>query len=124
MAALPPAQRAAEPPMTTTITCFMKWLLRRRHPYLIAALGSLLMAGFAWPAAPPTSPVLIPLPARFTRLEGSFVLGPKTVIRVTKPEVNTAEMLAAAIARSTGLKARVRAESKPAKQVTVLNGLR
>jgi len=46
------------------------------------------------------------------------------VIRVTKPEVNTGEMLAAGIARSTGLKARVRAESKPAKQVTVLNGLR
>ena len=92
----------------------MKWLLRRRHPYLIAALGILMMAGFAWPAAPPASPVLIPLPARFTTLEGSFVLGPKTVIRVTKPEVNTGEMLAAAIARSTGLKARVRPESKPA----------
>ena len=72
------------------------------------------MTGFAWSAAPPASPVLIPLPGRFTRLEGSFVLGPKTVIRVTKPEVNTGEMLAADIARSTGLKTRVRAEAKPA----------
>jgi len=100
--------------MTIPLIYIMKLLLRARHPYLIAALGSLLMTSFAWPAPPPTPPVLIPLPARFTTLEGSFVLGPKTVIRVTKPEVNTAEMLAAGIARSTGLKARVRAESKPA----------
>ena len=88
--------------MTIPLIYIMKLLLRARHPYLIAALGSLLMTSFAWPAPPPTPPVLIPLPARFTTLEGSFVLGPKTVIRVTKPEVNTAEMLAAGIARSTG----------------------
>jgi hexosaminidase len=83
------------------------------HPYLIAALGSLLMAGLAWPAAQPAPPVLIPLPARFTTLEGSFVLGPKTVIQVAKPEADTARLLADAIARSTGLKTRVRTESKP-----------
>ena len=71
------------------------------------------MAGSAWPAAQPTPPVLIPLPARFTRLEGSFVLGPKTVIHVATPEADTARILADVIARSTGLKARVRTESKP-----------
>ena len=113
MAALPPSQRATEPPMTMPLTSFMRFLLRTRHPYLIAALGSLVMAGFAWSAAPPTPPVLIPLPARFTTLEGSFVLGPKTIIHAAKPEAATAQILADAIARSTGLKPRVRMESKP-----------
>jgi hexosaminidase len=88
-------------------------LLRTRHPFLLAALGSLVMAGFAWPAAQPTQPVLIPLPASFTRLEGSFVLGPKTVICVAKPEAATAQILSDAVARATGLKARIRTESKP-----------
>jgi hexosaminidase len=92
----------------------MKWLLPARHPCLIVALGSLVMPGFAWPATQPAPPVLIPVPARFTRLEGSFVLGPKTVIRVAKPEADAAQLLAAAVARSTGFKARVRMESKPA----------
>jgi hexosaminidase len=89
-------------------------MLRRRLPYLLAALGSLVMARLASPAEQPTPPALIPLPARFTRLEGSFVLGPKTVIHVAKPEEITAQILADAIARSTGIKARVRTESKPA----------
>src|ERR1039458_86057 len=105
MAALPPHQRAAQPPMMIPLTSSMKWLLRRRLPYLLAALGSLVMAGLASPAEQPTPPVLIPLPARFTRLEGSIVLGPKTVIRVAKPEASTAQILADAIARSTGIKA-------------------
>jgi hexosaminidase len=106
------------PPMTMPFTCFMRLLLRARHPYLIAALGSLVLTSFAWPAAPPTSPALIPLPARFTMLEGRFVLGPKTLIRVAQPEADTARILADAIMRSTGFKIRVRRESKP----TLRNG--
>ena len=71
------------------------------------------MTSFAWPAATPAPIALMPLPAKITRLEGSFVLGPKTVIRVSKPEVETARILADAIARSTGLKTGVRTETKP-----------
>jgi hypothetical protein len=62
--------------------------------YLFAGLGSLVMAGFAWLAAPLTPPVLIPLPARFARLEGSFALAPKTVIDVATPEADSAQILA------------------------------
>jgi hexosaminidase len=78
------------------------------------ALGTLLLAAIACPAASPAAPVLIPLPARFTSLEGSFVLGRKMVIQVAKPEADTARLLADAIARSTGLQPRIRIESKPA----------
>jgi len=101
--------------MTMIFKSLTHWLPRSRNPYLVAALGVLLSTRAAVVAAePPAPPVLIPLPVEFTRLEGSFVLGPKTVIHVAKPEADAAGILADAITRSTGLKPRVRAESRPA----------
>ena len=98
-----------------TISFFMRIPLGTRLVYLVAALGGLLTAGLASPATQPASSVLIPLPAKFTKLEGSFVLGPKTVIRVAEPAADTARILADAIARSTRLEARILIESNTAR---------
>jgi len=87
---------------------------RRFHCSQIATcLGSFLMIGFAWSAEPADPAVLIPLPVSVTAIEGSFTLGPETVISVAESGVDTAKMLAAAIASSTAIKASVRLESKP-----------
>ncbi len=80
---------------------------------LAAMLGVLLMAGFSSSGAQAPGPALIPLPGKFTPLEGSFVLGPKTAIHTAKSATNEAQILAMAIARSTGLRPRVIAKAKP-----------
>jgi hexosaminidase len=72
------------------------------------------MAGSALPASQPAPPVLIPLPAKVTVLEGSFVLGPKTDIYVVRSETDSELLLANAISRCTGLRPLVIAESNPA----------
>lgn len=87
--------------------------LRLRCPQIAAAITSLSMVGHAWSATPPVPPVLIPLPVSVTAIEGGFSLNPETVICAAESEVDAAKMLAAAIARSTGIKADVRLESKP-----------
>ncbi|MBP9903454.1 MAG: beta-N-acetylhexosaminidase [Verrucomicrobia bacterium] len=81
---------------------------------LLAALAWLLMAGPTLPAAPGPSPALIPLPARLTPTEGSFLLGPKTTIQIAKSEAAIGEILAGAIERSAGFKVPVLTVSKPA----------
>jgi hexosaminidase len=88
--------------------------LNTRHACPIAALTSLLTCGAALPAAQPAHPVLIPLPAKATLLDGCFDLGPKTSIHVAQTEVDAARMLADAIAHCTGLKPQVLTESTPA----------
>lgn len=85
-----------------------------RHPYLIAAMMGLMMSVSVSPAAQSAPPVLIPLPAKVTVLEGHFVLGPKTAIHAAQSEADTAQILVDAIAGSTGHKLRVVPESNSA----------
>ncbi len=94
----------------------MNKLPRLRCLQIAICLGSLLMVGYAWSAAPTVPAVLIPLPVSVTAIEGCFTLGPETVILVAESQVDTAKTLAAAIERSTGIKADVRPESKPSRE--------
>jgi hexosaminidase len=84
-----------------------------RLSLFVTASAWLLVAGSALSGAPAAMPVLIPLPAQYTMLDGSFVLGSSTAIHVAEPAAETARILADAIARSTGIKAPVRLEARP-----------
>lgn len=100
--------------MKTFLNFLMSRMADLRMWHVIAVLSGLLATNLtAWATESTASPVLIPLPAVVTELDGRFVLGPKTVILVSKSETNTARILADAIARSTGFRLRVRAVSKP-----------
>ncbi len=83
-----------------------------RHSILQIVLVSVAVSTL--PAAQTPPPVLIPRPAKLTVLEGSFVLQPKTTVRVAKSETDIAQTLVEAIERSTGLKVRVLTKSNPA----------
>jgi hexosaminidase len=100
-------------PTTTRLIPHMKIPSRSRCRQIAFCLGSFLMIGFASSAEPAGPAALIPLPASVTAIEGGFTLGPETVILVAESELDTAKALAAAIERSTGIKANVRPESKP-----------
>jgi hexosaminidase len=100
-------------PITTPLIPHMKIPPRLRCRQIAICLGSFLMTGFASSAEPAGPAALIPLPASVTAIEGGFSLGPETVISVAESELDTARTLAAAIERSTGIKASVRPELKP-----------
>jgi hypothetical protein len=66
-----------------------------RHSILLVFLVSVAVSTL--PAAQSPSPVLIPQPAKLTWQEGSFVLQPKTTVRVAKSETDIAQTLVEAI---------------------------
>lgn len=98
---------------TTRLIPHMKISSRSRCRQIAICLGSFLTIGFASSAEPAGPAALIPLPASVTAIEGGFTLGPEMLISVAESELDTAKTLAAAIERSTGIKANIRPESKP-----------
>lgn len=84
--------------------------LIERYFCLITIINSLIVVCSASSVARSEMPDLIPLPVRITQSDGIFVLGPKTAIQVAESEVDTARILADAIAGSTGIKARILTE--------------